>query len=106
MKPVIALTKGRLGRQFIAYLQERDYNVQPLIDKGRKLQVETEAFYAIFVKGEDVGTYVEHGIADMGIIGEDILLEFEPDVFDLLAFPFRQCRFAIAGQPNVDPSLR
>ena len=48
MKPVIALTKGRLEKQFIKYLQQRGYDVEPLIDKGRKLQVETEKFNAIF----------------------------------------------------------
>ena len=106
MKPVIALTKGRLEKQFIKYLQQRGYDVEPLIDKGRKLQVETEKFNAIFAKGVDVGTYVEHGIADMGIIGEDILLEFAPDVFDVLAFPFGQCRFAIAGEPHNEPIVR
>ncbi|MFK4998316.1 ATP phosphoribosyltransferase [Bacillus sp. N9] len=106
MKPVLALTKGRLERQFIAFLQERGYDVQPLIDKGRKLQVETSEFFAVFAKGVDVATYVEHGIADLGIIGADILLENEPDVFDLLPLPFGKCRFAIAGEPLTHYSQR
>ncbi|MEK3890157.1 ATP phosphoribosyltransferase [Bacillus sp. FSL K6-3431] len=106
MKPVLALTKGRIEKQFIAFLQERGYDVQPLIDKGRKLQVETDDFFAVFAKGIDVATYVEYGIADLGIVGADILLESEPDVFDLLPLPFGVCRFAIAGEPTAAPSLR
>ncbi|WP_062105752.1 ATP phosphoribosyltransferase [Bacillus niameyensis] len=106
MKPVIALTKGRLEKQFIRFLEERNYNVDPLLDKGRKLQVETDQFFAFFAKGTDVATYVEYGIADLGIVGEDILMEFQPDVFDLLPLPFGKCRFAIAGEPNQNPDQR
>lgn len=88
MKPVIALTKGRLEKQFIQFLKEHGFPVEPLLSKGRKLQVETEHFHAFFAKGMDVATYVEHGIADLGVVGEDILLEFQPDVYDLLPLPF------------------
>lgn len=106
MKPVIALTKGRLEKQFIQFLKEHGFPVEPLLSKGRKLQVETEHFHAFFAKGMDVATYVEHGIADLGVVGEDILLEFQPDVYDLLPLPFGKCRFAIAGEPETTPPLR
>ncbi|KRG13095.1 ATP phosphoribosyltransferase [Lederbergia galactosidilytica] len=104
-KPVVALTKGRVEKQFIQFLEERGFDVAPLLDKGRKLQVETEQFFAFFAKGIDVATYVEHGIADLGIVGEDILLEVQPDVFDLLPLPFGQCRFAVAGEPDSNKAL-
>lgn len=100
MKPTIALTKGRLEKQFLSFLQSKGYDTTPLTDKGRKLKIETDQFYAVFAKGVDVATYVEHGIADLGIVGEDILLEFQPDVFDLLPLPFGKCRLAIAGKPD------
>lgn len=102
MKPIIALTKGRLEKQFLQFLESLHYDIHPLKEKGRKLQVETDRFYAVFAKGVDVATYVEHGIADIGIVGEDILLEFEPDVYDLLPLPFGKCRLAIAGEPKVN----
>lgn len=98
MKPTIALTKGRLEKQFLAFLKSKGYDIASLTDKGRKLQIETDDFFAVFAKGVDVATYVEHGIADLGIVGEDILLEFEPDVYDLLPLPFGKCRLAIAGE--------
>lgn len=106
MKPILALTKGRTEKQFIAFLQERGYDVQPLLEKGRKLQVETADFRVVFAKGIDVTTYVEYGIADLGIVGSDILLECEPDVFDLLPLPFGVCRFAIAGEPKTVQNTR
>ena len=98
MKICIALTKGRLEEQFLNYFRTLSYNIDPLVNKGRKLSVETENFQFIFAKGVDVATYVEHGIADIGIIGEDILLEYQPDVYNLLPLPFGKCRFSLAEQ--------
>jgi len=100
MKPCIGLTKGRLEEQFLQYIQSFSFDIEPLVNKGRKLSVETEQFKFIFAKGVDVATYVEYGIADIGIVGEDILLEYSPDVFDLLPLSFGQCRFALAGKPD------
>ncbi|MFB1049456.1 ATP phosphoribosyltransferase [Paraliobacillus sp. JSM ZJ581] len=98
MKPIIALTKGRLENQFIEFLESLDYEVDPILKKGRKLRIETEIFEFIFAKGPDVATYVEHGIADLGIVGGDILAEFHPDVFNLFPLPFGHCRMAVATE--------
>ncbi|WP_018662153.1 ATP phosphoribosyltransferase [Heyndrickxia acidiproducens] len=100
MKISIALTKGRVEKQFLQYVKTRGFEVGPLIDKGRKLLVETDEFICIFVKGVDVATYVEYGICDIGIVGEDILAEDQPDVFDLMPLPFGKCRFALCGKPE------
>ncbi|WP_371069158.1 ATP phosphoribosyltransferase [Sediminibacillus sp. JSM 1682029] len=102
MKPCIALTKGRLEKQFLEFFQSLDYDITSLVDKGRKLRVETEEFQFVFAKGVDVTTYVEHGIADLGIIGEDILAEFQPDVFNLLPLPFGKCRMALAAEAGIN----
>lgn len=98
MKPCIALTKGRLEQQFLDYFQSLSFDIEPLVNKGRKLSVETEDYIFIFAKGPDVITYVEHGIADLGIVGGDILAEFQPDVYDLIPLPFGQCRMAVATE--------
>lgn len=98
MKPVIALTKGRLEKQFLRYYEALGYDIEPLIDKGRKLRVDTNDFQFIFAKGPDVATYVQYGIADLGIVGGDILAEFQPDVFDLFPLPFGACRMAVATE--------
>lgn len=98
MKPTIALTKGRLEKQFIQFFNSLQYDVTPLLNKGRKLRVETDSFQFIFAKGPDVATYVEHGIADLGIVGGDILAEFQPDVYNLFPLPFGHCRMAVATE--------
>lgn len=102
MKPCIALTKGRLEKQFIEYFKSLSYDVSPLIEKGRKLRVDTEELQFVFAKGVDVATYVEHGIADLGIIGEDVLTEFQPDVYNLLPLPFGKCRMALAAEAGKE----
>ncbi|MBM7572270.1 ATP phosphoribosyltransferase [Aquibacillus albus] len=98
MKPCIALTKGRIEKQFLEFFQSLSYDVEPLINKGRKLRVETDQFSFVFAKGVDVTTYVEYGIADLGIVGEDILIEHQPDVFNLFPLPFGHCRMALATE--------
>ncbi|ENH96984.1 ATP phosphoribosyltransferase catalytic subunit [Gracilibacillus halophilus YIM-C55.5] len=102
MKPVIALTKGRLEKQFLNFFETLDYETEPLVNKGRKLQVETEQFSFFFAKGPDVTTYVENGIADLGVVGGDILLEHEPDVFNLFPLPFGKCRMALATKAGYE----
>ncbi|GGE39883.1 ATP phosphoribosyltransferase [Pullulanibacillus camelliae] len=102
MKLCIALTKGRLEEQCLDYLEQRAFDVTPLIEKGRKLCVETDHFKVFFAKGVDVATYVENGIADLGIVGEDILTEYQPDVFNLIGLPFGICRMALAGIPTEE----
>lgn len=98
MKPVIALTKGRLENQFLTFFNSLGFDIEPLTDKGRKLRVETDQFEFIFAKGVDVTTYVQYGIADLGVVGGDILAEFQPDVYDLFPLPFGQCRMAVAKE--------
>lgn len=102
MKPCIALTKGRLEKQFLEYFQSLNFDIEPLINKGRKLRVETDDFQFVFAKGVDVTTYVENGIADLGVVGGDILAEFQPDVYNLLPLPFGQCRMAVAMEAGKD----
>lgn len=106
MKPCIALTKGRLEDQFLQYFESLSFDISPLREKGRKLSVETDQFRFIFAKGVDVATYVEYGIADLGIVGEDIMLEYQPDVFDLLPLSFGHCRFALASKTSCMVNVR
>lgn len=100
MKPVIALTKGRLEKQFVEFFSELGFDTEPLLEKGRKLQIETNEFSFFFAKGVDVTTYVENGIADIGVVGGDILIEHQPDVYNLFPLPFGHCRMALATKAN------
>ncbi|QLK86844.1 ATP phosphoribosyltransferase [Staphylococcus sp. 17KM0847] len=95
----IALAKGRLLKSFIDYLAEQ--NVPELVaritSRERQLQIQTDQYHFLFVKGNDVPIYVEQGIADIGITGSDILEEQSYDVNQLLTLPFGECHFAVAA---------
>ena len=79
------------------------YDLPPEFDDSRKLiiDVEHEFFRFILAKPMDVATYVEHGVADLGIAGKDVLLEEERDVYELLDLKISGCYLAVAGLPGT-----
>ena len=102
----IALPKGRLGEKAYKMLKESGYSCPAIEDPGRKLifeNPETKVRY-FWVKPSDVAIYVERGAADLGIVGKDILLEYDPDVYELLDLQMGKCRMAVAGKQDFrDP---
>ena len=95
----IALPKGRLGEKVYALLKKAGYACPAIEDPGRKLifeNPETKVRY-FWVKPSDVAIYVERGAADLGIAGKDILLEYRPEVYELLDLGLGKCRMAVAG---------
>ncbi|OSP13864.1 ATP phosphoribosyltransferase [Staphylococcus agnetis] len=94
----IALAKGRLMKSFIAFLENNGNTnlATQLNHRGRALQLVTQDYRFLFVKGPDVPKYVEQGNADIGITGSDILEEASYDVNQLLALPFGHCHLAVA----------
>ena len=108
MRPMInvALPKGRLGEKAYAMLKKSGFDCPAMEDPGRKLIFEnTEKGVRYFwVKPSDVAIYVERGAADLGIVGKDILLEYRPDVYELLNLGMGRCRMAVAGKKDFrDP---
>ena len=102
----IALPKGRLGEKAYKMLKESGYNCPEIENPGRKLIFENpEAGVRYFwVKPSDVAIYVERGAADLGIVGKDILLEYDPDVYELLDLKMGCCHMAVAGKKDFhDP---
>lgn len=102
----IALPKGRLGDKVYSLLKQAGYPCPALEDPGRKLIFENpEAGVRYFwVKPSDVAIYVERGAADIGIVGKDILLEYRPDVYELLDLGLGKCRMAVAAPKDFrDP---
>ena len=95
----IALPKGRLGEKAYRLLKDSGYECPAIEDPGRKLIFENPAKKVryFWVKPSDVAIYVERGAADLGIVGKDILLEQEPDVYELLDLQMGKCRMAVAG---------
>ena len=95
----IALPKGRLGEKVYNLLKKAGYACPAIEDPGRKLifeNPETGVRY-FWVKPSDVAIYVERGAADLGIAGKDILLEYRPEVYELLDLGLGKCRMAVAG---------
>lgn len=98
----IALPKGRLGDKAYKLLAEAGYRANEDYNDTRKLVVENpEAGVRYFlVKPSDVAIYVEHGAADIGIVGKDILAESDADVYELLDTGMGKCRMCVAGPKN------
>ena len=96
----LALTKGRIEKKALEYLAEAGYDVSELDEdkKGRKLLFRIgDTIEVVLAKAADVITYVEHGVCDGGIVGEDTIMEAEASVYELLDLNFGRCRFALAG---------
>ena len=95
----IALPKGRLGEKVYAMFEAAGYECPAIKEPGRKLIFENEAAGVryFWVKPSDVAIYVERGAADIGVAGKDILLEYRPEVYELLDLNVGKCRMAVAA---------
>lgn len=108
----VALPKGRLGDKVYGLLSGLGYGCPEDYSESRKLVVEDPAagIRYFLVKPSDVAIYVEHGAADIGIVGKDILAESRADVYELLDTGLGRCRMCVAGPEDLqdDPgrSLR
>jgi len=96
----VALPKGRLGEKVYDMFARAGFECPSILEKGRKLIFENaEAGVRYFwVKPSDVAIYVERGAADIGVAGKDILLEYEPDVYELFDLDIGKCRMAVAAK--------
>ena len=108
----IALPKGRLGEQVYDAFERAGFPCPSIREDSRKLiftNPEAEVSY-FWVKPSDVAIYVERGAADIGVAGKDILLEYEPQVYELLDLGVGKCRMAVSApegwQDNRQYTLR
>ncbi|MBU8880933.1 ATP phosphoribosyltransferase [Bacillus sp. FJAT-29790] len=99
----IAMPKGRIFNEAADLLRKAGFQLPPEFDDSRKLIIDVpeEKFQFILAKPMDVPTYVEHGVADLGIAGKDVMLEEERDVYELLDLKISACYLAVAGLPNT-----
>lgn len=108
----VALPKGRLGNKVFDIFAKVGYDCDEMHSDSRQLVFTSEenGISYFLVKPSDVSIYVEHGAADIGIVGKDILLEYEPDVYELLDLDIGKCRMCVAGmndfKDNPDVALR
>ncbi len=96
----IALPKGRLGDKVYSMFAAAGFECPDILEENRKLVFENPAKRVryFWVKPSDVAVYVERGAADVGVAGKDILLEYAPEVYELLDLKVGKCRMAVAAK--------
>ena len=101
MQPVItfALAKGRLAEQAFELLEQLGIDCTEPRNPGRQLVLwdRKSNVRFILVKPSDVPTYVDHGVADFGVVGKDTLLESGRPLYEVLDLTFGRCKLCIAG---------
>ncbi|MFQ7318582.1 MAG: ATP phosphoribosyltransferase [Massilimicrobiota timonensis] len=98
----IAITKGRIEKQVCQLLAEKGFDMDPIIHKDRELMIETsDGLSMIFAKANDVLTFLEHGIVDIGFVGKDTLEDSDfQDYYEMLDLNIGKCYFALAAYPE------
>jgi ATP phosphoribosyltransferase len=101
----VAIAKGRLQQECLARLERAGLGATLDALNSRRLAVEdrTGVYRFLFVKPSDVPVYVEHGIADCGVVGRDVLLETDADLLQPLDLGFGKCRIVVAAKDGRDP---
>ena len=105
----VALPKGRLGEKVYAMFARAGFECPSIEENNRKLIFENEEKMVryFWVKPSDVAIYVERGAADIGVVGKDILLEYQPDIYELLDLDIGKCRMAVAAKADFhDDGMR
>lgn len=100
----IAITKGRIERDVCKLLKASGFDIEPIENKNRELLIRTkDNLEMIFVKANDVLTFIEHGIVDIGFVGKDTLEESDfSDYNELLDLNIGKCYFALAGYADYN----
>ena len=102
-----ALAKGRLADQTMGLLEKIGMPCEEMKEKSRKLIfVNEELKLKIFLaKTSDVPTYVEHGAADIGVVGKDTIMEENRNLYEMLDLGLGKCRMCVAGLPEMKDKL-
>ncbi|WP_135556259.1 ATP phosphoribosyltransferase [Paenibacillus cymbidii] len=103
----VAMPKGRINKPAIKLFQSAGYPLPDDLDDSRKLiiSVPDAKMEFIMAKPVDVATYVEYGVADIGIVGKDVLMEDSRDVYELLDLGIARCRMSVIGLPDWSPVM-
>ncbi|WP_195574911.1 ATP phosphoribosyltransferase [Paenibacillus sp. 1001270B_150601_E10] len=101
----VAMPKGRIYKQAASLMREAGYPIFEEEDASRKLLIELPdaRMQFIMAKPVDVPTYVEYGVADIGIVGKDVLMEENRDVYELLDLGIARCRMSVIALPDWEP---
>ncbi len=103
----VALPKGRLGGKVYDLFSKIGYDCEEIKQDNRKLVFENteKGVRYLLVKPSDVAIYVEHGAADLGVVGKDTILETSPDIYELLDLKLGACKLAVAAKNGFRENL-
>ena len=103
----IAMPKGRIYKKAAALFREAGLDLPEDLDDSRKLIIPVPELRMEFImaKPVDVPTYVEYGVTDLGIVGKDVLVEDNRDVYELLDLGIARCRMSVIGLSDWKPTL-
>jgi len=103
----VAMPKGRIYKKAVKLFHEAGLPIPEETDDSRRLIVPfpEAGMEFILAKPVDVATYVEYGVADIGIVGKDVLMEENRDVYELLDLGIAKCRMSVIGLPDWQPSM-
>lgn len=104
----LAIPKGRVTQALAPFLERAGIGTQNLVANDRRLVRESDdgSLRFLLLKPDDVPTYVEYGVADLGISGRDVLLERGYDLYQPLDLGVGQCRMVVAGPAGVEIGAR
>ncbi|GIP17838.1 ATP phosphoribosyltransferase [Paenibacillus montaniterrae] len=103
----VAMPKGRIYKQASNLFREAGIPIPIEYEDTRKLMIELPDAKMEFImaKPVDVPTYVEYGVTDIGIVGKDVLMEENKDVYELLDLGIAKCRMSVIALPDWKPSI-
>ncbi|ANA80317.1 ATP phosphoribosyltransferase catalytic subunit [Paenibacillus vortex V453] len=103
----VAMPKGRIYKKASALFRSAGLPIPLDVDETRKLVISLPeaGMEFILAKPVDVPTYVEYGVADIGIVGKDVLMEENKDVYELLDLGIARCRMSVIGLPDWKPGI-
>ena len=105
----IALTKGRLAKKTLELLEKTGITCEEMKDPASRKLIFTDEEHKLkffLAKGPDVPTYVEYGAADIGIVGEDTILEEQRKIYEVLDLGFGKCRMCVCGPKENEELLK
>jgi len=103
----VAMPKGRIYKQAFRMFHEAGLSIPEEADDSRRLIIpfpEADMEF-ILAKPVDVPTYVEYGVADIGVVGKDVLMEENRDVYELLDLGIARCRMSVIALPDWEPVM-
>lgn len=101
----IAIAKGSLFDGALSFLEDKDIKIENLKNRKLILKTNNSNFEILTVRGHDVPIYVEHGAADLGIVGYDVILDSQANVTQLEDLDYGHCRLCICAPKGQFKSI-